>query len=249
MKTVKKALALLNTFTADVSGQGVTEIANKLKIHKSTAHGILTTLKDEGYLIFDRVPRKYFLGYKILDLASRVQYQRDLKDMARPILIHLSKTIEEDVALNIALEGRRVCTLLIESQYFVRSLVPIGKSLPLHCSAAGKVLLAYMEMGQIEEIIGRHGLPRFTRNTITKKEKLLAALERIREKGYGESREEYGKEAASVAFPLIDGTGKVVASLSIQSTVTRLNSRTRPRAIQEGLKAAKKIGTLLAGLP
>jgi DNA-binding IclR family transcriptional regulator len=249
LKTVKKALALLDTFTGDVRGQGVTEIANKLKIHKSTAHGLLTALKEEGYVILDRATRKYYLGYKILDLASRIQHQRDLKDVSRPVLEELSRTIEEDVALNIAIEGRRICTFLVESRYFVRNLVPVGKPLPLHCSAAGKVLLAYLGKDQIEEIVHRHGLPRFTRNTITQKEKLFRKLAEIKRKGYGESREEYGKEAASVAFPLFDGTGKVVGCLSIQSTVNRLNSRSRPGFIKEGLKAAKKIGTLLIVSP
>jgi DNA-binding IclR family transcriptional regulator len=247
LKTVKKALALLDTFAGDVRGQGVTEIANKLRIHKSTVHGLLTTLKEGGYVILDRSTRKYFLGYKILDLAARIQYQRDLKDISRPILEELSRSIGEDVALNIALEGRRVCTALVESRYFVRNLVPIGKPLPLHCSAAGKVLLAYLGKDQVEEVIRRHGLPRFTRNTITQKEKLFRELDIIKKKGYGESREEYGQDAASVAFPLFDGRGKVAGSLSIQSTVTRLNSKTRPRFIKEGLTAAKRIGSLLAG--
>ena len=247
MKTVKKALALLDTFTGDVRGQGVTEIANKLKIHKSTVHGLLTTLKEEGYVILDRATRKYFLGYKILDLAGRIQHQRDLRDVSRPVMEQLSKTIEEDVALNIAIEGRRICTGLVESRYFVRNLVPVGKGLPLHCSAAGKVLLAYLGKGEVEEVIRRHGLRGFTPNTITDKEKLFAELDEIRKRGYGESREEYGKEAASVAFPVFDGVGRVVGSLSIQSTVTRLNAKTRPRFITEGSRAAKKINSLLAG--
>jgi DNA-binding IclR family transcriptional regulator len=247
LKTVKKALAVLDTFTGDVRGQGVTEIANKLEIHKSTAHGLLTTLKDGGYVILDRETRKYFLGYKVLELAGRIHHQRDLRDVSRPVMEQLSKTIEEDVALNIAIEGRRICTALVESQYFVRNLIPVGKALPLHCSAAGKVLLAYMEKGQIEALVRRHGLPRFTQNTITQKEKLFAELAEIRERGYGESREEYGKEAASVAFPLFDVTGKVVGSLSIQSTVTRLNSKTRPKFIKEGVRAAEKISSLVVG--
>jgi DNA-binding IclR family transcriptional regulator len=247
LKTVKKALAVLDTFTGDVRGQGVTEIANKLKIHKSTVHAVLAALKDDGYVMLDRETRKYFLGYKILELAGRLHHQRDLRDVSRPVMEQLSKTIEEDVAVNIAIEGRRICTALVESRYFVRNLVPVGKALPLHCSAAGKVLLAYLGKGEVEEIIRRHGLQRFTPNTITQKEKLFAELREVRRRGYAESREEYGREAASVAFPLFDGIGKVVGSLSIQSTVTRLNSKTRPKFIKEGLRAAEKISSLVAG--
>jgi len=248
LKTVRKALAILDSFLSDVRGQGVTEIAQKLGIHKSTVHALLTTLKEEGYVIFDPSTKKYFLGYKPLDLAGRVQYRRDLRNLSRPIMENLSKAIEEDVALNIAIEGRRICVALVESQYFVRQLVPLGKALPLHCSAAGKVLLAYLPEDETEAIIRKHGLPRFTPNTIIRKGKLLAELRVVKAKGYAESREEYGKEAASLAFPVFNGKARAVASLSIQSTVNRLNIESRPKFIEKGLEASKKICSLLIEL-
>jgi IclR family KDG regulon transcriptional repressor len=245
MKTVKKALAILNSFTRDVPNQGVTEIANRLGMTKSTVHALLKALREEGYVIYDPSTKRYFLGYKPLDLAGRIQYGRDLRDLSRPVMERLSKKIEEDIALNIVAEGRRICTALVESRYFVRQLVPIGKALPLHCSAAGKVLMAYLPSDEVEEIIRRHGLPRFTPRTIIHRERLLAELADIREKGYGESREEFGKDAAAVAFPVFDAKGQILACLSIQSTVNRLNDQTRGKFIREGLLAGKQISDLL----
>ncbi|MBW1973760.1 MAG: IclR family transcriptional regulator, partial [Deltaproteobacteria bacterium] len=224
MKTVRKALAILNSFTQDVKPLGVTEIAKKLGIHKSSSHALLAALKDEGYVVFDPETRKYYLGFKILELARKISYKRDLRDLSLPIMQELSKRCDEDVALNILVEGKRVCISLVESRYFVRQFVPLGKALPLHCSAAGKVLMAYLSQKEIEAIIKNYGLPAFTPNTITEKDRLIKELKKVKEKGYGESREEYGKDAAALAFPIFDSKGKVVASLSIQSTVNRLTN-------------------------
>jgi IclR family transcriptional regulator, KDG regulon repressor len=246
LKTVKKALAILETFTQDIQSQGVTEIARKLGLPKSTTFSLLSALREEGYILYDAGTRRYSLGFKPLDLAGRVQHRRDLKNLSFPILQELSKSIGEDVALNVLIEGKRVCIALIESRYFVRHLVPLGKALPLHCSAAGKVLMAYCSKKEIEEMVARYGLPRFMPNTIRQKERLMTELMRIKARGYGESREEFGKDAASLAFPIFDGKGKMVASLSIQSTVNRLNDKTRPKFLKEGFRASEKISRLSA---
>jgi IclR family transcriptional regulator, KDG regulon repressor len=248
MKTVKKALAILDSFTQDLQSQGVTEIAQKLGLHKSTTFYILSTLREEGYITHDANTKKYSLGYKLLDLAGRIYYRRDLKSLSSPILQELSQAIEEDITLNSLIEGKRVCIALVESRRFVRNLVPLGKPFHAHCSAAGKVLMAYLPPKEIDELIARHGLPRFTPNTITLKSRLMAELRRIGEQGYGESRSEFGLEAAALAFPILNGKGEIVAALSIQSTVTRLNDKTRPKFLKEGLRASKNISNLLVQL-
>lgn len=248
MKTVKKALAILDSFTQDIQSQGVTEIAQKLGLHKSTTFYLLSTLREEGYLIHDADTKKYSLGYKLLDLAGRIQYRRDLRSLSFPILQELAQSIEEDIALNILIEGKRVCIAIVESRCFIRNIVPLGKAMPSHCSAAGKVLMAYRSEAEIDEIISRYGLPRFTPNTITQRERLLAKLKEIRVNGYGESRNEFGIDAAALAFPIFNGMGEIMAALSIQSTVNRLNDETRPRFLKEGLKATQKISRLLMEL-
>lgn len=248
MKTVKKALAILDTFTQETQSQGVTEIARKLEFHKSTTFALLSALRQDGYVLFNADTKKYSLGFKLLDLAGRIHYRRDLKNLAFPILQELSSATEEDVALNILIEGKRVCIAVVESRFFIRNLVPLGKALPSHCSAAGKVLMAYLSEKETDEIISRHGLPRFTPNTITRKKRLVTELAKIRQDGYGESRTEFGADAAALAFPVFNGKGEILASLSIQSTVNRLNDKTRPSFIEKGLQASRKITDLLAEL-
>jgi len=248
LKTIKKGLAVLDTFTQEDPNQGVTEIARKLGFHKSTVFAILSALREAGYVLYDTSSRRYFLGFKVVELAGRVLYHKDFKELALPILKACADKIEEDVGLNIMIEGKRVCIALVESRYFVRQLVPLGKALPLHCSAAGKVLMAYLAPSEIDIIITRYGLPAFTDNTITNKKHLLDELRKIRERGYAESREEFGKDAAALAFPVFDGNRRLVASLSIQSTINRLNQTSRQRYVMEGLHAAREISGRVASM-
>ncbi len=248
MKSVRKALEILDSFTLDIKYQGVTEIATKLGFQKSSVHGLLNTLKDKGYIIYDPKTRKYCLGFKILELSKRISYRLDLRNIALPIMQELAKNCEEDIALNILVEGRRLCVEIVESRYFVRQFVPISRALPLHCSAAGKAMLAFLSNHQIESIIKRYGLPQFTEKTITNEKVLMAELKRIEAQRYAESYEEYGKDAAAIAFPLFDIEGSTIGSLSIQSTVNRITPQTKDHFITEGLKAAEKINLLLQAI-
>lgn len=245
MKTVKKALSILDSFNRESQAQGVTEIANRFGFNKSTTHIILKTLTDENYLIFDAKTKKYSLGFKLLELAGRITYGHDLRDIALPIMQELSETCEEDITLNILVEDRRVCIAIAESQSFVRHIIPVGKALPLHCSAAGKVLLAYMELEEANAVIQKYGLPKFTSKTITNEKILLSQLDLLRKNGFGESRNEYGKDAAALAFPIFNGKNELVAALSIQTTITRLNKDAKKRYVTEGIKAANFLSRYL----
>ncbi len=245
MKTLKKGLAILNTYTEKVQSQGVTEIANKLGFHKSTTHNLLRTLLEEGYLIHDLVTRKYSLGYMLLDLAGRITYRKDLREISHPIMRKLSGLCEEDVALNILVEGRSVTIEVIESQYFIRPIIPLGKPYPLHCRAAGKAIMAHLSEKDIDDVISRYGLPKYTSKTITDRDKLLAELDRIRQNRFAESRQEFGPEGISLAFPIFNREHNVMASLSIHSTINRLTERKRKLFIREGTKAATVINKIL----
>lgn len=245
MKTVKKAFAVFDSFEKDSQEQSFIEIVKKLGFHKSTTHILLKTLTEQKYLIYDAKTKKYSLGYKLLELAGRITYGRDLRNIAMPVMQELSDKLREDISLNILVEGRRVCIAIAESQSFVRHIVPIGKALPLHCSAAGKVLMAYLDEDKIEDIIKKYGLQKFTPHTITTKKLLLSELKAIKRNGFGESRTEFGAEAAAVAFPIINGRREMVAALSVQTTISRFNERTRPSFLSEGMEASKKISGYL----
>jgi IclR family acetate operon transcriptional repressor len=244
MKTLKKGLDIINSFSKEFQSQGVTEISKRLGFHKSTTHALLQTLREEGYVIYDPAIKKYSLGYKPLDLAGRINYRRDLREISYPIMKELSQKCDEDVALNILVEGRSISIEVIESQYFIRHIIPLGKPYPLHCRAAGKIIMAYLPGKEINDIIKRHGLKKYTSKTITQENKLFAELDKIKQKGYADSRQEFGPEGVSLAFPIFKKEG-VIGSLSIHSTVNRLNDEAYDRFVDEGLAASKKLNEIL----
>ena len=225
MKTVKKALAVLDSFTQDIQSQGVTEIAQKLGLHKSTTFYLLSTLREEGYIIYNADTKKYSLGYKLLDLAGRIQYRRDLRNLSFPILQELAKVVEEDIALNIHIEGKRVCIALVESRCFVRNMVPLGKAMPSHCSAAGKVLMAFSSKAEIEEIISRCGLPRFFQTRSLRRRNYSRSLKRSGPKGTGRAETNSGLMPQPLPFRF--SMGKEKSWLPSQSKVRSTASMTK----------------------
>lgn len=235
----------MDLFTNESQVKGVTEIAVALGFHKSSTHSLLQTLREEGYVIYDPQTKKYSLGYKPLDLAGRITYRRDLREIALPMMRRLSKTSEEDVALNILVEGRTVTNEVVESRYFIRHIIPFGVPYPLHCRAAGKVILAFLSPEEIETVITKYGLQRFTEKTITDRDRLFSEVEKIRREGYSVSRQEFGPEGVSVAFPLFNKHKRIIASLSIHSTVNRYTEEAGKRFIAEGLVASNKINEIL----
>jgi IclR family transcriptional regulator, KDG regulon repressor len=245
VKTLRKGLAIIDSFQTNSQSQGVTEIANKLGFHKSTTHGLLQALKDEGYIIYDASTRKYLLGYKPVELVGRISYRKDLREIARPLMQELSKKCNEDVALNILVEGRSISIDVLESQNYIRQIIPLGKPYPLHCRAAGKAIMAYLSDKEIDAVIKRHGLSRFTPKTITQKRKLFVELNRIKDNGYANSRQEFGPEGVSLAFPIFNKDKAIIGSLSIHSTVFRLDEKAEKRFIFEGLKVSRRLKQIL----
>jgi len=245
VKTLRKGLAIIDSFQTNSQIQGVTEIANKLGFHKSTTHGLLQTLKDEGYVIYDSATRKYLLGYKPVDLVGRISYRKDLREIARPIMQELSQKCDEDVALNIIVEGRSISIDVLESQNYIRHIITLGKPYPLHCRAAGKVIMAYLTEKERDAVIKRHGLSKFTQRTITQKRKLIVELNKIRNNGYAISRQEFGPEGVSLAFPIFNKDKAIIGSLSIHSTVNRMDEGAEKRFVMEGQTVSNRLNQIL----
>ena len=248
MKTVKKALDILDLFAKFDGELGVTEIAKHLDFHKSTTHALLATLKNSGYVIANPNTKKYGLGFKLLEFAEHIAYQRDLRQLCLPVMRELASTIQEDISLSIRIETSRICIALARGPQHVRLNISMGMSVPVHCGAAGKCLLAFIEQSVLQRLLEKIEFVRFTPQSISNKKQLVEELSKIQEQGYAESREEFFKDAAALAFPLFTADGQIQAVYSIHSTVNRLTDATRPRFVAAGLEAAGRTNTLLKSL-
>jgi len=245
IQSIKRAVQILNSFTLKKNELGVTELSERLNLHKSTVHRILVTLEDEGFVVKDQVSQKYRLGIKLFELGHIVKEQMEIRNYALPIMKELAQKTEESIDLNILSDGKRVSIEKIESPHDVRRIIQLGKSLPLHCGGSGKALLAFLPDEEVDKIIRKEKFIPFGPNTITDPTKLKEHLKEIRKNGYAISFEERILGSASVAAPILDYKGKVVASLSVSGPTTRFAKKKVPILISLVKEAAQKISASL----
>lgn len=245
VRAVQRALQILDCFSDQEPYLGVSEISQKLKIHKSTVHALLITMEDEGFVAKDEAKNKYLLTYKLFKLGNIVSEHISIKSVAVPYMTALCKQTNESVALNVREDGKRLVLAVVENPQPVRLFVRAGQQLALHSSAAGKVLLAAMQPDQIDAVIEREGLARVTPNTITDREALLRELTLVRERGYALCNGEGYWEAGSVGAPVFDHSNNVVASLTIYGPLQNYQGERLERFIADTKATAAKISGVL----
>jgi len=245
IQSIKRAIQILNSFTPQEKELSITELSKKLNLHKSTIHRIFVTLEDESLVVKNQITQKYRLGIKLFELGHLVQDQMEIRAYALPIMKEFAQKTEESVDLNILSDGKRVSIEKIESPHDVRRIIQLGKSLPLHCGGSGKALLAFLPDEEVDKIIQKEKLIPFGPNTITDLTKLKEHLKEIRKNEYAISFEERILGSASIAAPIFNYKGKVVASLSVSGPTTRFTKEKIPKLISLAKEAAQKISASL----
>lgn len=143
LTSLENALLILKSFSIDQPEMGVTEIAHTLGIAKSTAHRLLSSLTQEGFVVKDRQTNLYSLGSSILSLTNIVNSQIPILNEATPILNKLAEFTGENAHLSI-LEGLSIIYLqTIQGRFPVHDFIHIGKRHPAFCTSSGQAILAY----------------------------------------------------------------------------------------------------------
>ena len=215
LQTIQKAGELLTLFDREHTEWGVREVATKLKIAKSSAHDLMSSLAKLGFLNKTE-DNRYRLGWRLVTLSETLLATTELRKEAHPIMEDLATEYQETLHLAVLDDTQAVYVDKLEGRQAVRvELTSLGARLYAHCSALGKVLLAYKEESEVKRIIQTAGLPRFTENTITEEEDLLDNLIKIRKQGYAYDLEEILPDLCCVAAPIYDYTGNVIAAISM----------------------------------
>ncbi|MER3468453.1 MAG: IclR family transcriptional regulator [Thermoflexus sp.] len=215
LQTIDRALGLLELICRAEDGFSLTELSQRAGLPKSTVHRLLATLSAHRLVAQDPQTNRYLPGIKIFELAQAVLQKLELRKQALPELQELCQRTNETVHLAILDDGDVIYIDKQESQQTIRMFSAIGKRGPAHCTGVGKVLLAALPDHELEEIIRRKGLPRFTDKTITDPELLRAHLAQVRQQGYAIDDTEHEPEIRCVACPIRDHTGRVIAAVSL----------------------------------
>lgn len=221
VRSLHRALSIVEEIARSGQDLGVTELSRRLGLNKSTVHRLLATLQSRGYVEQNGEGGRYGLGLKILELGSAASKRIGLREVARPLLERLSGELGEAVNLVVLRGAEAVYIDKVDTDTLIRMHFELGKRSPLHCTAAGKVLLAFSPQ-PIEDVLGRGELPRFTRNTITRPDELRAHLAEVRERGYAIDDEEQEAGVRCVAAPVWDRDGRLAAAVSVSGPTLRL---------------------------
>lgn len=239
--SVVRALSLLDAMAAQGRPIGIADLSKRVRLHVSTVHRLLATLISRGYVRQDPETGKYGLGLRTFVLGQAYLEQADLRRVVHPALERLVQTTGETANLVVMDREEAVYLDKAESTQSLRFFSRIGHRAPVHCTAVGKVLLAWLPPAEREETLARLTLAPLTRNTITEADALRRELDRVAAQGYAVDREECEDGASCLAVPLRDHTGRVVAALGISAPTVRLTEANRERLIPVLLEEARTL--------
>ena len=230
-------------------GLSLSQIAQHLKLNKSTAHHLVSTLVAEGFAQKDPASHSYSLGPKFYDLAFMVSAGKDLIGEAEPVLRSLAERTGE-VAHLMVLDNEQMLYLhRVESPYATRGLQMasfVGMRNHVHSSSGGKVLLANMEPERARRILEQKGLPRMTANTITDPERLMEQLLEVKRQGFALDDEENEAGVRCIGAPVFNAGGRAVAAVSLSGPAVRLTDEAiRHRLIDLVLHAGRELSLRL----
>jgi len=243
VQSVDRAVSVME-FLSRNGWTGVTEVANELGIHKSTAYRLLTTLRDRGLVEQDAVTEKYRLGFGVVLLASTVTADLDVLRCGRPVCERLSEQTQETVTVAV-LEGDDAVVIHQSiSKVSALSVDWTGRHTPLHATAAGKIFLAHMTADQQRRVL-RRPLERFTENTIVDPALLRDHVRGIVDDGFGYTVEELEVGLNAVGAPIRSSDGGVVGAVSVSSPVFRLPVESIPETAELVKEAGAEISRCL----
>ncbi|MBP8947914.1 MAG: IclR family transcriptional regulator [Candidatus Promineofilum sp.] len=225
IQSVERAAALMRCFTEAQPELGVTELSRQLNLHKSTVSRILSTLQKEGFVSQNPTTGKYRLGVGLISLAGVALGRVDVRGAAYPYLDALVEQTQESADVSV-LDGAACVNVLHKpSPRPLHYAMWIGRRLPLHCTASGKVLLAGLSAEERARLLPGQ-LIRHTPATIDSAARLAEELVLVADQGYALALEEYEEGYNAVAAPIRNHDGRVVGALSLSGPAFRLGRET-----------------------
>lgn len=243
--SLHKGLQVIDCF-ARQSSWSLAELAATLRQSKPTLFRILHTLEEFGYVRKDTRTTRYSLDLRFHTLGTAAVRHEQLRWQSLLPLQELAQHSGETVHVGILREDAALCVQAIDSVHVVRTHAFVGKRIPLHASALGKVLLAYLPNERLDGLLATPSLPRFTARTITDPAALRAVLTQVKEQGWAADDEENEWGTRCIAAPVFDRDARACAAVAVSAPATRLDLAQAEPMVQHVIAAGHRISTLLA---
>jgi IclR family acetate operon transcriptional repressor len=221
-RSLTKALALIEALGSSPRPQTAVELTRALKLTRPTVYRILKTLAQHGFITREEGQPSYRLSFKLLDLGQRVLEGTDLFDVARPVLRKLGARCHETVHLAVPEDGRMVYLDKLEGSGPFCTNSRLGKSVPMHCTALGKSILAFLPPLKARAVLMHHGTPRHTPRTIVALPAMEREFARVRRQGYAIDDVEFEEGVRCVGAPIFDHRGIPIAAISVSAPLSRM---------------------------
>jgi IclR family KDG regulon transcriptional repressor len=240
VRAVERAMQILSSFDGSHVERGVSEIAQATGLHKATTHRLLMTLFNGGFLERTVDGERFRLGLRFVELGMSALRSLDFRQAAFPHMQQLVDRFQEVCTLAVFDRGRMLYVEVVHSERSLTIAARVGRHLPAHCTASGKVLLAYLPTEVVAPILNA-SLTAYTERTITSADRLREELETVRQRGYAVADEEFEVGIWAISAPIRDIRGDVIAALSIPFPTNRLNRERIPDIVQVLLEAANAV--------
>jgi DNA-binding IclR family transcriptional regulator len=221
IQSISRGLTLLTVMAETTSPLSLTELSRKTKLSKSTIQRLTYTLETLEFLDRNQDTKKFRLGPQMTSIALSVVRNIDITRIALPYMQDTATDTGETVGIAILSEADVVYANFVKTTKIIVIDRKIGDRIPAYCSAAGKAILAFLPESLLESILQKMKWERFTPHTITNKKDLCRELERVRIRGFSTNKEEISLGAISVAAPVRNALGEVIAALNIMIPTIR----------------------------
>jgi IclR family acetate operon transcriptional repressor len=218
---LQRGLRLLQLFSESPHGLTAKQVAVRSRLPVSTVHRFLANLESSAFLNCSGAG-VYQLGIACFAIGQAALGQLDVRRVSLPYLEELNRKTRETIHLTLRHGLSAVYVEKLDSPEPLRIHSRIGAAVPLHCTAVGKVMLAYMPDEARDKVLPQLGLKRLTANTVGNLQELAAELYRVRKNGYACDLEEHELHIRCIAAPIWDHAGEVNASVSITAPMVRM---------------------------
>lgn len=241
IQAVDRALRILDLFDEYESELKITDISERMGLHKSTVHSLLKTLQVHHYIEQNMENGKYRMGKKLFERGNLVIHGLDIRAISKRYLQNLSIKTGQTSHL-VILDGKEGIYIdKVEGNSGTILYSRIGRRIPIHCSAVGKALVAFKSKDELDETLDGYIYHKQTPNTITNEAGFLEELEKVRTLGYAVDNQENEPGVRCTAVPIYNHLGHVIAAISISIPIARMENEEMDHILVQLKRAAAEI--------
>ena len=247
IQSLSRGLSVIASFSEERPEQTLSEVARATDLSRATVRRALLTLVDLGYV--QQTGRAFSLTPKVLDLAFSFLSSFRVVDLAQPSMERLVEQIQESSSMSV-LDGPNVVYIArVPTKRIMTISLALGSRLPAYPTSMGRVLLAALPEAELEAYIAGNKLLPLTKHTITDVAKWRAEIDRVREQGYALVDQELEEGVRSVAAPIVNAKGTVIAAMNVSCHASRVSvSRMRQEFLPRLLDATRETSDRVAAL-